>query len=300
MKNLVFGLLLLLLGGCAQGHKQFYRQVAPKKYPPTSDVMIFRYGDVEIEEIYNLLFSDLLIIGKSSFNGAYQNPDGVRSYAKSIGSDVLITACQFQAKRTAFVNIETQTDIRGHDESGSFYGTATTYGTETITVPIRVNRYDQEGLYLRNLAGANLLWERSEEQYEDTDPNVLSGLWENEHYSIKIFQSGSQIVGFIDTVIDGTANTLPSYTGPGPAKWRKPSRQFWSKGQLKMLFGVASIPAAPGSSSGAPGWRGLYLMGNKTPMPAKFSVNKFGHLVVEFLAPGGGTESDTFSFMKIP
>ena len=76
MKNLVFGLLLLLLGGCAQGHKQFYRQVAPKKYPPTSDVMIFRYRNVEIEEIYNLLFSDLLIIGKSSFRACTQS--GVR------------------------------------------------------------------------------------------------------------------------------------------------------------------------------------------------------------------------------
>ena len=40
---------------------------------------------------------------------------------------------------------------------------------------------------------------------------------------------------------------------------------------------------------------GIYLMGNKTPMPAKFCVNKFGPLEIELI-----TDSEKFSFAKLP
>jgi hypothetical protein len=78
----------LFLSGCTTlGHKTFYNQVAPIKYPPTSNVMIFEYSNVDLEEIYELLFSDFLVIGKSGFNGPYEPPTQSRSYAKSIGAD---------------------------------------------------------------------------------------------------------------------------------------------------------------------------------------------------------------------
>lgn len=267
MKKISILLVLLTLTGCAQlGHKQFYNQVAPKKYPATPNVMVFEYSNVDLNEIYELLFSDLLIIGKSSFNGPYENPAQAKSYAKSIGSDVFLSTAQFKETRTSFMNLSTPTTsttyISGYNGSGSVYGTATTYGTQTTTIPVRVNRYDQKGIYLKNINNADVLWNRTIDQYKETESSPLSGKWENESYTIKVYKSGAQMVAFISSVIKGDKS--------------------WSEGQLKMIFGTES-------------GKGIYLMGNKTPMPANFNVNKFGHLEIKLL-----TNSETFSFAKKP
>ena len=266
-KFLVTLVAALFLSGCTTlGHKTFYNQVAPMKYPPTSNVMIFEYSNVDLEEIYGLLFSDFLVIGKSGFNGPYEPPTQSRSYAKSIGADFFIATSQFKETKTSFMNLSTPTTsttyISGYNGSGSVYGTATTYGTQTTTVPISVNRYDQDGMYLKNINGKNPLWERTRSQYEATNTNEISGIWKNESYEIEIIQSGEQMVAFIKAVLDGDKS--------------------WSKEQLKMVFGT---------ESGV----GIYLMGNKTPMPSKFSLNKFGFLEVQLL-----TNSEVFSFAKMP
>lgn len=265
MKRILGIFILLMLSGCVSlGHKKFYNQVAPKKYPQTQNVMLFEYSNVDLDEIYELLFSDFLIVGKSSFNGPYESPSKVSGYAKSIGSDVFISTAQFKETRTSFMNLTTPTTTTtyasGYNGSGSTYGTATTYGTKTTTIPIRVNRYDQEGYYLKNLNNIDVLWDRISNQYKETDSNSLSGLWENESYSINIYQSGEQLVAFINTVIKGDKS--------------------WSKDQLKMIFGTKS-------------GKGIYLMGNKTPMPAMLQVNKFGYIEIKLL-----TNSEIISFAK--
>ena len=267
MKKIIALVMGLLLSGCAQlGHQEFYSQIAPSKYPPTSKVMVFEYSNVDLDEIYELLFSDFLIIGKSSFNGPYENPMRSVAYAKSIGADVFISTAQFKETRTSFLNLSTPTTsttyISGYNGSGSVYGTATTYGTKTTTIPIRVNRYDQEGLYLKKMSDSVPLWERTDAQYKETSSNPLSGKWQNESYCLNVYQSGDQIMAFVDEVLKGDKS--------------------WSSGQLKMIFG---------KDSGV----GIYLMGNKTPMPAKFRVNKFGHLEIELI-----TNSEKFSFAKLP
>lgn len=235
----------LLVQGCASlGHKEFYTQVVPIKYPPTEKTMVFEYANVNLKEIYELLFSDFLIIGRSGFNGPYENPDRTVSYAKSIGADVFISTSQFKETRTSF----------------SSYGTATTYGTWMTTVPITVNRYDQDGLFLRNVNSVVPLWERTEAQYRKTEPSNLEGAWFNENYKLNLYRSGQQFVAFI----------------AGEPK----DRHSWGKGQLKFIYGV---------DSGV----GIYLMGNKTPMPAQFALNKFGHLEVTLI-----TSKETFSFVR--
>jgi hypothetical protein len=262
-----------ILSGCTTlepktllGHKKFYNQVAPMKFPTTSNVTIFEYSNVSLDEIYELLFSDFLIIGKSGFNGPYESPSQSRAYAKTIGADIFITTSQFKETKTSFINLSTPTTgttyISGYNGSSSVYGTATTYGTKTTTVPIKVNRYEQDGMYLKNVNGINPLWERTKSQYQATGTNELSGIWKNESYEIEIIQSGEQMIAFLRTVLDGDKS--------------------WSKDQLKMFFGM---------ESGV----GIYLMGNKTPMPSKFSLNKFGFLEVKLL-----TNSTVFSFAKIP
>ena len=266
MKIILSALVITLLGGCTIGHTKFYNQVAPSKYPRTSKVMVFEYSNVDLDEIYNLLYSDFLVIGKSSFNGPYENPSQSIGFAKSIGADVFITSSQFKETRTSFMNLSTPTTsttyINAYSGSGSVYGTATTYGTRTTTVPISVNRYDQDGMYLKNVNKITPLWERTKQQYRETNNNKLSGSWKNESYQVELFQSGDQIVAFVSKVIGGDKS--------------------WRKDQLKMLYGV---------ESGV----GIYLMGNKTPIPAKFEVNRFGHLEVTLL-----TNSEKFTFAKVP
>jgi hypothetical protein len=267
MKNAVAIVMAVILSGCAQlGHKEFYSQIAPSKYPPTSNVMVFEYSNVDLDEIYELLFSDFLVIGRSSFNGPYEDPEKSVRYARSIGSDIFISTSQFKESRTSFMNLSTPTTtttyISGYSGSGSVYGTATTYGTQTTTIPIRVNRYDQEGIYLKKMGDSVPLWERTKAQYRETSNNNLSGNWENESYQLSVYQSGDQVVAFVDKVLEGDKS--------------------WSPGQLKLLFGKDS-------------YVGIYLMGNKTPMPARIHVNKFGHLEVELL-----TNSEKFSFAKMP
>lgn len=267
MKNvhLLFIFTLLFVVGCAsRGHEKFYSQVAPTTYPPTKNPKLFEYTNVNLDEIYDLLFSDFLVIGRSSFNGPYENPSQSTSYATSIGSDVFISTWQFKEAKTSFMNLSTPTSsttyVNGYSGAGSIYGTATTYGTKTTTVPITVDRYDQNGLYLRNVNNVVPLWDRSEAQYTRTEQSDLEGTWSNQHYKIKLYRSGQQLVGFI-------------------AQAPKDS-DLWGAGQLKFIYGV---------DSGV----GIYLMGNKTPMPAQFKLNKFGHLDVTFI-----TSRETFSFAR--
>lgn len=258
-------LSVLAIHGCATlGHKEFYRQVAPTKYPPTQEVMVFEYSNVDLRKIYDLLFADFLIIGRSSFNGPYESPAHSTSFAQSIGTDVFLSTSQFKDTRTSFVGLSTPTSsttyISGYSGTGSFYGTATTYGTSTTTVPITVNRYDQDGLYLRNVNGVVPLWERTQSQYERTEPSQIEGDWTNENYKLRLFRSGQQYVAFIS----------------GDSK----EREAWNRGDLKFIYGV---------DSGV----GIYLMGDKTPMPAQFRVNKFGHFEVTLIPT-----KETMSFAR--
>jgi len=246
------------------GYIQFYEHVAPIQYPATQKVMVFEYANTGLREIYDLLFNDFLIVGTSGFNGPYENPKRSINFAKSLGANVLITNAQFTETKTSFINSTTPTKnttyISGYTGSGSFYGSATTYGTRTKIIPISVDRYDQDGLYLRNVNNVNPLWERKYSDYNETGQSPISGMWFNENYEIKTYQSGDQMVSFI--------NSEPK------------DRKIWKVDDLKMIFGV---------DSGV----GIYLMANKTPIPAKIAINKFGHLEVKLLL-----EDQIFSFAR--
>ena len=242
---LVAGCFVVLVQGCAtSGHQQFYSQAAPEKYPPTDKVLIFAYGNFDINEIYDLFFSDFLIVGRGGFNGPAEDPIAAAPYAESIGAHVLVTTTQFTETRTSFMTLSTPTStttqVSGFTGTGSFYGTATTYGTQTSTVPITVNRYDQQSLFLRNVTGVVPLWERTEAQYQRTESTPFEGTWIQEKYRLRLFRSGSQVVGFL-------------VSKPNDRE----AQRFWDVGQLKLVFGAVS-----GS--------GVYLMANKTPMPARF------------------------------
>lgn len=257
----------LLVQGCVGiGHQEFYSQVAPTKFPPTQKTMLFTYPNTDLKDIYHLLFSDFLIIGKSSFNGPYQDPQRAIPFANSIGADVFITSAQFKETRTSYVPLTLPTSqttyISGYSGAGSFYGTATSYGTTTTMTKTSVDRYDQNGFYLKNVNHVVPLWERVDSQYKRTEPSDLDGTWFNEDYKINIYRSGDQIVAFV------------------AEKPKNTEKASWGAGQLKFLYGI---------NSGV----GIYLSGNKTPVPARFQLNKFGNLEATFIG-----FNETYSFAR--
>lgn len=270
MKHMLIStLVIFLIQGCATiGHKKFYTQVAPTKYPSTEKVLVFEYADVNLKDVYDLLFSDFLIIGRSGFTGPYQTALQSASFARSIGADIFLSTSQFRETRTSFINRSTPTSnttfVSGYSGSDAFYGTATTYGTRITTIPITINRYDQEGLFLRNVNNVNPLWERTDAQYKKTGSSELDGIWFDENYKINVYRSGQQIVAFIDTFVMNT----------------REQRIDWKQGQLKFVYGI---------DSGV----GVYLMSNKKPEPAKIGLNKFGHLQISLISTG-----NTFSFAR--
>lgn len=252
--------------GCTLGHQQFYSQVAPAKYPETANVSIFKYENLDLKEVYETFFSEYLIVGKSSFNGPYEDPESSEEFAKSIGADVFLTSVAFAETRTASMPLTTPssstTNFSGYSGRSSFSGTATTYGTQTTYVPITVNRYNQRGYFLRNMTEKKPLWERKRSEFLPEGESEFDGLWTNEKYEVSIFKSKGQIVGFISKCVQ--------------------EAPVWKQDDIKLSFD-------PKNSFG------VYFMGDKTPRPAEFKVNKFGHLEVALFG-----SSESFSFAKAP
>lgn len=268
---IIFSLVLsALLSGCASsGYQSFYSQQAPTKYPKTDKIMLFEYSNVDINGIKKILFDDYLVIGKSGFNGPYEDPkDSATSFGKSIGADVVITNAQFKETKSSMVSFSmpttTTTNFSGYAGGSSYYGSATSYGTRTTMVPVTVHRYDQDGIFLKNVNNIHPLWERTINDYKQTADSTFNGVWENEDYQLKAFQSGSQIVAFI------TRTKAADDRG-----------DVWKENNLKFIFGKKSN-------------KGIYLMGDKTPIPSEFSLNKFGHLQIKLI-----TNGEIFSFRKV-
>lgn len=265
MKKIIILLMFASLTACAAlEHQQTYQQTAPTKYPPTAKVMVFEYRNVNIHEIYDLLYSDFLIIGKSEFIGPYEDPRGSVEFAKSIGTDVFVSTSQFKDTRTSFMPTVTPTSstsyISGFNGTAPFYGTSNNYGTRTTMIPVHIDRYDQNGLYLKNINHVAPLWEKRRSDYKETDANPLSGIWYNENFDLKIYKAGAQMVAFFDSFPKGK-----------------------EKGQIddiKMLFNP---------ETGA----GIYIMADRTPQPAQIKVNKFGHLQVDITS-----QNETYSFAR--
>lgn len=265
MKKLLMLLLLFVLGGCATlQHQQTYRQSAPTPYPKTARVMVFEYRNVSLQEIYDLLYSDFLIIGRSEFTGPYEDPRASIEFAKSIGADVFVSAAQFKETRTSFVPTMTPTAntayISGFTSTGPFYGTANTYGTHTTMIPMYIDRYAQSGLYLKNVNHITPLWEKTRSDYKETGSDALSGIWYNDSFELKLYRSGAQMVGFFNTHPKG--------------------KDLGRVDDLKMIFNP---------ETGA----GVYIMADRTPQPAKIKLNKFGFLEADITG-----QNDSYSFAR--
>jgi hypothetical protein len=271
--------LAVLLGGCAgtaakkipkyepatknNPFLRYYSQVAPTKYPPPPETFLFKYQNVSLDEIYDLLFSDYLIVGRSRFIGADKGW-GASGFANSLGADAVIISIQRRDTRINFITksrpASDTTNSSGHSGAGPWYGSATSFETSHTTVPVQFNRYSFEAIYLRNVNNIVPLWKRVRDNYKKTGTSDFDGEWENSDLRLKVFLSGTQIVAFLSKPVEDRSVT-------------------WEVGDLRFLIGVDS-------------GTGIYLMDNATPQPAEFRINKFGHLEVKLL---GADEVHSFA-----
>jgi hypothetical protein len=264
-KKLLLLLVFTALTGCAAlKHQETYQQAAPTQYPKTDKVVVFEYRDLNIREIYDLLFSDYLIIGRSEFTGPYESPKGSVEFAKSIGTDVFVSTSQYKDSQSSYSTTSTPTFstsyINGYNRNGPFYGTATSVGTSYTTIPVSFTRFDQGGLYLKNVNHVSPLWERRRSDYKESTTHPLTGIWFNDNFDLKLFKSGSQMAGFFNSAPKG--------------------KETGQIDDLKMLFNP---------ETGV----GIYMMADKTPHPAQIKMNKFGHLEVKL-----ESRNESYSFAR--
>ena len=257
MKYLVtFLLSCFFLFGCS-GYQEFYKNSSPEKFNPTTNVRIFDYGRCEIDKIYDLLYKDYLILGEASFNGPYEDSSTAKSFAMSVGADILITSATYQGTRSGTMQMSTpdqQTTYHSGTVTGSsggygtFSGTSTTYGTKTTQIPYTVDRYDQEGLFLKNVKNLKHIVDKTNVDYPKNGVSQYDGIWRDQYYTVEIYNSDENIVGINKNQIHETD--------------RK-----WEPNQVKFLIFDNN--------------NGLYFMGSHTPVPATYKINNFGYLQIE-------------------
>lgn len=259
-------ILAMALSGCVIGHQQFVSYQAPVKYPPVEDTWVFEYSDVDVHQLKDLLFAEFLTLAESSFVGPYEDPRTSERFASGMGADVFVVSTQFRNTQTSILPLTlpstTTTSFSGSVGTRGFSGTATTYGTTTTMIPVSVDRYNQKGLYLRNVKKVKPLWVRTRAEYSPSGPCQFDGDWRNEKYQLAVYRSGNEVVGVIKAVLD------------------RELRKSWSPDDLKFVFGLETGNA-------------IYLMGNRSPMLARAKTNDFGFLEFELIPSG-----EKFSFIR--
>ena len=102
-------------------------------------------------------------------------------------------------------------------------------------------------MFLRNVNKIIPIWEKHKGDYIKSGESKYDGLWFNDKYEIYIYISGNNIVGVISKLFDSSLK--------------------WKAEELKLIFNSETST-------------GIYFMGDRTPMPAGISINKFNHLEI--------------------
>ncbi|MGI9285132.1 MAG: hypothetical protein ACR2P1_07060, partial [Pseudomonadales bacterium] len=97
--------------------------------------------------------------------------------------------------------------------------------------------------------------------YPKTQTNSVEGSWGNDDYQLQFYQSGAHIVAVIDDALVVNRD--------------------WKRGDVKFLYDVATE-------------KGLYFMGDRTPVNAHFTTDPAGQLTVTV-----SSSSDVFTFGKL-
>lgn len=103
------------------------------------------------------------------------------------------------------------------------------------------------GVTEREVKAVAPLWHHTAKHYPKTADSTVDGEWVNYDYQLELYQSDSQIVAVIGDI--------------------QVINRDWKTGDVKMLYAAET-------------GEGLYLMGNREPVQATFTINASGGLEV--------------------
>lgn len=161
MKKLTLLLLLIFLIGCQSGYQQFY--VENLNHKTLTEVELLKVG--EKPKLINssnidrdtlaLRSQNYIVVGYSSFNGSYEDPENALDQAKRIGATIVLVSSEYTNTETTHSSIAVP-DNRTTYHSGSvqgdlsmnYNGQSKSYGTQYVPVTSNTRRFDQTAVFL--------------------------------------------------------------------------------------------------------------------------------------------------------
>lgn len=256
---------LLLASGClAQLQAKFdpyYTRTTPRYYEPTEAPLMFQYSVEDATWSVEHYFSPMTLIGHLDFNGPAPSPRDFYRYGSSLGADVIVLgatqtdAQTVEATRTVY---DTATSTV-YDSAGNAVGSVKTNVPREEPYTYTIYRYDFVVSFFRYKTDEVPWWGLRADMVTVVPPKKagLDGLWSDGDYVIKLQSSKTQYLGFVENISENRLNE-------NQIEFRKLTgkrRQLWTVGDLKFMFEKQSMS-------------GLWLMGNKKPVPCKFKLDK--------------------------
>ncbi|WP_028315820.1 hypothetical protein [Desulfatibacillum aliphaticivorans] len=241
-------LAVLLFSGCMQrGYEITYTPEMPEAMPPTSDAKIFNYYDVNADKIYDVFFKDYLIIGRSSFEGPYNDPQSLLEFAQAKGAHVVVTSSSLSEERTHDMTIDMPATpsipVVGGDSAGPS-GYHTTGVTTHQRMRMNLKIFNQTALFLRKIKDEPALWEMNKAQFSDLAAAKAYAEYDAQGARVEAYKTDGRILGF--------------YNGASSSEWKN--------GDLKFIIYEGDKLS------------GVYLMDDKTPQLAKYAFFSDGRV----------------------
>lgn len=272
MLNVSFKTILLitlsfLLTSCGFSSllKNSYTHLALEKHAKSNSQPAYIGTAYDVHDIHNALFSDFLIIGKSSLTAKQGSASDYTSYGKKIGADVVIVSFQNKHRVTEYITLNSPDDtIITEDTVLKRDGYGREIKSKKITVrkdqdtyiPYTVTYFDQEVLFLKRIGSAQAPWEYTQWDFtfdrKDSADQYLGDWIISQACKMEIYSTESEYLGFI--------------RGPGCKEKSKINKMLtWQDGDIRLRINKQSK-------------QGFYLNKDKNPILIKAQINKSNYL----------------------
>lgn len=165
MRKLISTLTLLICGCTTSGYQQFYSQYSDPYSDPNieglpQDQEPQLYGTNDFRRDIRLLQAKkYVVVGESSFNGAYEDTKNALAQAKRVGASIVLVKSEYtdtQTSTSALFVPNTQTtyhsgNLYSSSYSANYSGTSVSHGTSVVPYTTHQRRYDQNAVYLARL-----------------------------------------------------------------------------------------------------------------------------------------------------
>ena len=178
MKFKIVLIFSVFLSGCASGYQQFYNPIVDARAQPEAILL----ADGQEPEIYGtnnfeqdtltLRSKNYVLVGYSSFNGAYEGENGAKSQAKRVGATLILVSSEYTNTQTSTSTLflpNNQTTyhsgtVSGNttynsaysgymgssNTTGTYSGTSTTYGTQAVPITTHQRRYETAYYFVKS------------------------------------------------------------------------------------------------------------------------------------------------------